>query len=364
MGRKHYLKYSISKNALFNAGEIFKGKVSPKNEQELFEAYDIVNSWRAMHAYPLNTFQASIRKILQRTKITNPIVAQRLKRFASVILKLRRYKTMRLERMQDIGGIRIILNKVSDVYQVRDALLNANWKHVFKGSKDYIEEPQKSGYRSVHIVYEYKNSLAPKEYQGLHIEVQIRTRLQHIWATTVETIGTFVNHSLKSSQGPQKWLDYLKLASAVFSIEEGTTLAEEFRTQSPLTLVEKLYKQTVELDIFTSLDSFHRAMKFSDDKRFKNKFVLLKIDLKKNSGRATIFNQKDFDKATFQYGEFEKTKNEFEDAVLVSTRSLKELKKAYPNYFVDASAFIKRLNKIFKSYGFSEIIIPRTDAEN
>ena len=43
---------------------------------------------------------------------------------------------------------------------------------------------------------------------------------------------------------------------------------------------------------------------------------------------------------------------------------LQELKKAYPNYFVDASAFIKRLNKIFKSYGFSEIIIPRTDAEN
>ncbi len=45
----------------------------------------------------------------------------------------------------------------------------------------------------------------------LLIELQLRTRLQHEWATAVETMGTFLQSSLKSSQGPEEWLDFFSL---------------------------------------------------------------------------------------------------------------------------------------------------------
>lgn len=358
---KHiYPKYSIGKSELYRAGEILRS--DDFFSEEWSTSFEILSHWRAMHAYPLNTFQANIRGILKKNG-KKAIVAQRLKRLPSILLKLSRYPKMRLGRMQDIGGIRIILPTVNDVYFVINALKKSHWKHTLHNEKNYIEEPQKSGYRSFHLIYAYNNQQAPKEYQGLHVEIQVRTRLQHIWATAVETIGTFVAHSLKSSQGPQAWLDYLKLVSAIFAIEEKTPLPPDFQVETPQQLVSKLYDQTIALKVFPSLDSFHRAMKFPDDKRFKNKFILLKLDIANNRGLATIFNQNNLEEATFQYSEFERNKKDNEDAVLVSSSSLKELKKAYPNYFIDSGDFLKQLNRIFKNYGLAEIVIPHTNSE-
>ena len=38
------------------------------------------------------------------------------------------------------------------------------------------------------------------------------------------------------------------------------------------------------------------------------------------------------------------------DIVLVSADTTKELKKAYPNYFLDAKEFINQLNRYFKMH--------------
>ena len=221
--------YKISKAELFKAGEILRDEYNLFSSTKWDDAYDLLGKWRAMHAYPLNTFQASIRSTLKKLSLDKKaVVAQRLKRLHSISLKLARLPNMRLERMQDIGGIRIILPSINDVYRVHDALKKSKWKHRLRREKDYISEPRESGYRSVHMIYENNNMQAPPEFQGLHVEIQIRTKLQHVWATTVETIGTFIEHSLKSSQGPQEWLDYLALASAVFAHEEGTQVPIAF----------------------------------------------------------------------------------------------------------------------------------------
>jgi hypothetical protein len=69
--------------------------------------------------------------------------------------------------------------------------------------------PQKSGYRGIHLVYRYNGRKT--EYNGLKIEIQIRTVIQHAWATAVETVGMFTQQALKSSQGEQDWLRYFAL---------------------------------------------------------------------------------------------------------------------------------------------------------
>lgn len=351
--------YKISKAELFRAGEILRDEYDSFLSTKWDQAYELLGKWRAMHAYPLNTFQANIRSILKKLALDKKaIVAQRLKRLHSIVLKLSRFPNMRLERMQDIGGIRIILPSISDVYKVRTALKNSRWKHRLCREKDYIADPQKSGYRSFHMIYANNNIQAPPEFQGLYVEIQIRTRLQHIWATTVETIGTFIQHSLKSSQGPKEWLDYLALASAVFAGEEETKVSISFETYSTTELVSMLHKRTVELNAFSILNAFHRAVQINQTKRFKNKYILLKLDIEQHIGHITLFNQNKFEEASYEYGIFEKKRNRNQDAVLVSSSSLNELRKAYPNYFNDASDFIKQLSKIFRKYNLPEIVVP------
>ena len=44
------------------------------------------------------------------------------------------------------------------------------------------------------------------------VELQLRTRLQHAWATANEIVGTFRREELKSGEGGPDWLRYFVLA--------------------------------------------------------------------------------------------------------------------------------------------------------
>jgi hypothetical protein len=61
-------------------------------------------------------------------------------------------------------------------------------------------------------------------YNGLRIEMQLRSRLQHAWATAVETVGTFLRQALKSSQGEGAWLKFFALMGSALARREHTPL--------------------------------------------------------------------------------------------------------------------------------------------
>ncbi|MBU6438396.1 MAG: hypothetical protein KGQ77_12790, partial [Betaproteobacteria bacterium] len=56
------------------------------------------------------------------------------------------------------------------------------------------------------------------------IEVQLRTRLQHAWATAVEIVDAFTGQALKSglklNSGDPKWRRFFALMSSVIAIRE------------------------------------------------------------------------------------------------------------------------------------------------
>jgi ppGpp synthetase/RelA/SpoT-type nucleotidyltranferase len=155
-----------SKNNINKAGQILV-KDNP-SEEELIWARDLANSWRACHAYPINTFNSTLRVKLRG--YSDPIVAQRLKRMPTIIDKLKRYPTMPLTTMQDIGGLRAVLGSVVDVYRLADAYRdNIRFTHELVGEKDYILNPRsEDGYRSLHLIYKYKNNRNPA-YDGLRL---------------------------------------------------------------------------------------------------------------------------------------------------------------------------------------------------
>src|ERR1700740_2518737 len=87
---------------------------------EIGEAYGIVENWRTCHALPLNVFQAVLRSRAKKIE-SGVLVAQRLKRFSSLMNKLVREPQMKLSQMQDLGGCRAILSNVAAVDALWDA---------------------------------------------------------------------------------------------------------------------------------------------------------------------------------------------------------------------------------------------------
>lgn len=115
----------------------------------------MVKNWRFCHALPLNVIQAGLRGRIRRMRLNEDvIVAQRLKRFPSIMNKLEREPNMELTQMQDLGGCRAILPDAASVrtlygmYYGHEPLLleeNSSIKPY-----DYITHPKSDGYRGIH----------------------------------------------------------------------------------------------------------------------------------------------------------------------------------------------------------------------
>lgn len=114
------------------------------------------------------------------------IVTYRIKRIDTIVEKLRRFQEnpngkMNLSRMWDIAGCRCILNSTDEdkLY----VLLKKMQKEYGRDCKvnDYVAEQKDSGYRSIHIYVKDHQTQKP-------IEIQIRNKAQHNWATLVEIV--------------------------------------------------------------------------------------------------------------------------------------------------------------------------------
>jgi hypothetical protein len=122
------------------------------------------------------------------------------------------FPTMRLSRVQDLGGCRAVMTDIGAVRELADHYHHAGFRHRLARFDDYIESPKPSGYRGMHLVFKYSSDRVPV-YNGLQIEIQLRTRKQHSWATAVETVSMFTSQALKSSRGEEEWLRF-------FSVDE------------------------------------------------------------------------------------------------------------------------------------------------
>ncbi len=155
----------------------------------------------------------SIRKQYHKQKRHSPIelVTGRVKPIESIQekMELRGISLDNLEQdMQDIAGLRIMVQFVDDVDDVRDLIHKRKDMRVVQ-ERDYINHKKASGYRSYHVIVAY-----PVEtiHGGKTVlaEIQIRTLAMNFWAT--------IEHSLNykyKGEFPQAIKERLELTARI-----------------------------------------------------------------------------------------------------------------------------------------------------
>ena len=275
----------------------------------------------------------------------NSLVAQRIKRLSSINLKLRRFDWLSLSEMQDIGGCRAVVSSVRHVDELVDLYKGSSIKHKLVHEDDYIRTPKQSGYRGIHLIYRYYSD-RKDTYEDLKIEVQMRSNLQHAWATAVETVGTFIGEALKSSQGQKDWLRFFALMGGAIALREQAAPVPRLPTDKN-ELVDELRHYATALDVVRQLQAYTVTLQAVGDAAGTGAhYFLLRLDPKIVQVTVWGYKAKDLETASDHYLAIEReiSNQPGADAVLVSVESLTALRRAYPNYFFDTTVFIGALN--------------------
>lgn len=204
----------LSKTKVDKSGlALAKGKY--KDEVDFIDLEDTFDEYRKAHLQPLSDTTMNIQRLL--ANYGEPFyIAQRLKRKPQIVRKLNRL-SVRLTQLQDIGGCRIIVQKNSDVDKLflylKEISAQDNDISVSRVT-DYREKGRDvTGYRSLHVILD-KN--------GYKLELQIRSRIQHYWAESIERTSVIYGHHLKEQEGAPEVISYFKLLSDLFyEIEAG-----------------------------------------------------------------------------------------------------------------------------------------------
>jgi hypothetical protein len=232
---------------------------------------------------------------------------------------------------------------------------------------DYVARPKDDGYRSIHLVYKYKSDSAQyRAFDNRRVEIQIRSQLQHAWATALETVETFAGMELRRKAGSMllrpieylvKWRRFFVLMASAIAFREGQpiipgtpeneqVMLEEVRALGEeLHVVQTLMAWTHAVNVLDAFANFKAEMEKEEiEKKITPEpyWFLLQLDPKEESAKIKAFKKEDNLRA---FDEYVNAEQPIRDApstqvVLVSVDSIAELKSAYPNYFADTTAFV------------------------
>lgn len=166
------------------------------------ELYDELKLYREMcHSALKSTVDKieSIHRLLEATGEESPFskIDSRLKEIESILKKCE-HKCQKGEiqsltsiddiknHIFDIAGIRIITTFRDEIYEVEKLIRKAPGINIVN-KKDYIKEPKKSGYQSLHLGCQVE-IWTPEGTELIPIEIQIRDVSMDLWASVEHKI--------------------------------------------------------------------------------------------------------------------------------------------------------------------------------
>ena len=184
----------------------------------------------------------------------------------------------------------------------------------------------------------------------LRIEVQIRSRLQHAWATAVETVSAFTGYALRSTRGEATWRRFFALMGSAMAIREERARVPN-TPQPPKDLFTELRALADRLDVETTLMLLGEVTTEAPKVVVGASMYLVVLDLESKQVSVEGFTKDELPKATGQYLLAEKrVLSRPGQAVLVSVDSIAQLRRAYPNYYADTKEFLKAVEDARRQY--------------
>jgi len=316
----------FTKGEIDRLGNNIRNEQSTVSEKLLFDLQNYRTSHEKTISEIFNTLCSLSNKIRK-----DSIVTFRIKRIESIIGKLDRYPKMRFSRMSDIGGCRCILKNDAQVYKLKAAIE----KNFIVKSKvnDYIKNPQKNGYKSLHLFVSLPDD-------DKVIEVQLRNQIDHNWSTLVEITDLLFDARLKEYGENKELLRFHYLLSKIKTID--------INDKAELANILKKYSYFDKLsEVFTRNYLEVRKQWLEIERKKENKFFLI-VATKSDVPRIKSFAN--FSEAEEEY--FNVYKN-LRDANIVLTHlqspNFNQINIAYSNYILTFHTFMDDSHRIIEN---------------
>ena len=340
MGFSNYDYSKLTKRQINKIGDYIRAHdIKYENgiliHQDEYEAVrEDLDAYRYKHIRPMDDIFDQIVKLKTKHSEFDMLVAERPKRLPSILGKLHRFPTMELSQIQDLGGVRVIVNDIDQLQKLLPLLdeILPDYRE-----KNRIKNPAPSGYRGIHRIFKR---------DGVAIELQIRTMLQHVWATTVESIDVLRGTSMKNGQNDPAWTEFFQLLSSIFAMSEQMPVLDMHDGASPAEIVDMVRRLNEEYQIVSQVENYSKTNFIdTDSKQYPDAYYALISRDNDKITQITYYTETEEYKAFEDYENYERSVDN-RDKVLVSVDKVKQLLKAYPNYFVNLEKIAKTLKTL------------------
>ena len=256
-----------------------------------------------------------------------------------------------------LGGCRLVLGDIDEAYAAAAHLTHKMQHKDGHAIKDYISIPRSSGYRSYHLVS--MNRGIDRDYR---VELQIRTKLQHLWSTAVEAASFIYGIDYKTERESvlecpsqeQRVRTFFAIVSSLFALEEGTP-GVPGHTASKYELVRRLRDLRSSDGILQDLRSANEGVYTLDAKTNPDgpSLYLMRFATDQQFLDIQSFPQEQLEDAIASYGESEacsslergQSANEtlYDNVLLAYAQDATQLSLAFPNYSAHIAEFIEHV---------------------
>lgn len=170
--------------------------------------------------------------------------------------------------------------------------------------------------------------------------------LEHVWATSVESIDVLRGTAMKNGEDGAAWTEFFQLLSSLFAASEQLPLLEKHEGMDVIDLISEVRKLESTDGILSKIRGYAKTNNLINGlNHYPDSYYAL-IERRRETTEITYYPEAQIERA---FNDYERNERGDDDAdkVLVSISNVEKISKIYPNYFVQLEKNSSTLNDLF-----------------